>query len=258
MIVYREPGLRGLELWRGISRGVTLFQLRERKHEYFPGLREFLVRLHRGDAAAGDGEETAALARAAGFARAVLCGGEALHPLVEPIFCAVSLPFAVQIDRSGPCVARRGAMRIFGAMGWQRGAALDLGQLQLKVMTAEESWQVPRDVAALPFGAHEIDAALARERVRWLLREGLRRLPERPDGVVLGLPVALDACGMAQPATYPGLFGPVEPILDELFDCPWVVLNDAVLAALGFPPKTGEKVLVVTLGFGVGGALWEG
>jgi predicted NBD/HSP70 family sugar kinase len=50
----------------------------------------------------------------------------------------------------------------------------------------------------------------------------------------------------------------VEPIFSELFDCPWVVLNDAVLAAVGFPPKAREKTLVVTLGFGIGGALWEG
>jgi hypothetical protein len=50
----------------------------------------------------------------------------------------------------------------------------------------------------------------------------------------------------------------VEPIFSSLFSAPWVVLNDAVLAALGFPPKRPEKTLVLTLGFGVGGALWEG
>jgi predicted NBD/HSP70 family sugar kinase len=53
------------------------------------------------------------------------------------------------------------------------------------------------------------------------------------DGVVLALPVALDDCGVAQSATYPGLFGPVEAIFADLFSTPWVVINDAVLAAVG-------------------------
>jgi predicted NBD/HSP70 family sugar kinase len=48
----------------------------------------------------------------------------------------------------------------------------------------------------------------------------------------------------------------VQPIFAGLFACPCVVLNDAVLAGVGFPPKAGEKTLVVTLGFGIGGALW--
>jgi predicted NBD/HSP70 family sugar kinase len=76
--------------------------------------------------------------------------------------------------------------------------------------------------------------------------------------VVLALPVALDSVGLAQPSTYPGLYGPVEPLFSELFECPWVVVNDAVLAAVGFRPETREKTLVVTLGFGLGGALWHG
>ena len=323
MTVYEVPGLAGLELWRGIARGATLFELRERKREYFEGLREFLVRLHCGEAAANDDRETEALRKAAGFARAVFCGGEAVHPLIEPILRAEAVPFAIEIDTGGAYAARRGALEIFQAMGWSRGVALDLGQSHLKIMTAGGNSSVPRDPSLLPFGAHAIDAAIGRARLRSLIQEGLSsaagvsqadpngssapaRLvrPEPPDGIVLALPVALGRDGVAQPATYPGLFGPVEPIFSDLFPCPWVVLNDAVLAALGFPPVvqasglsleighfqhsplpvlapggTGgfaclpaegrlgrasglsfaarEKTLVVTLGFGIGGALWE-
>jgi predicted NBD/HSP70 family sugar kinase len=36
------------------------------------------------------------------------------------------------------------------------------------------------------------------------------------------------------------------------------VLNDAVLAAAGFPPAKHEKTVMITMGFGLGGALWEG
>lgn len=264
MIVYDEPRLCGLELWRGLSGGATLFQLRQQKREYFQGLREFLVRLHYGRAEAGDERETAALRKAEGFTRAVFCGGEALHPLLDPILRAGELPFAIEIDTGGVYAAKRGALRLFQSMGWRRGVALDLGQYQLKAMTAGGNSSVPRDVMLLPFGAHAIDAALGRSRLRSLVREGLSQAARSgeagnglPEGIVLALPVALDRDGVAQPATYPGLFGPVQAIFSGLFGCPWVVLNDAVLAALGFPPQGHEKTLVVTLGFGIGGALWE-
>ena len=212
------PGLCGLELWRGIARGATLFQLRERKIEYFQALREFLVRLHDGQAAAYDDHETGALRKAAGFTRAVFCGGEALHPLLEPILRAKPLPFALDIDAAGPYAARRGALHIFQSMGWHRGMALDLGQSQLKVMTATANWSVPRDTPLLPFGAHAINASLGRAHLRDLIQEGLARAAPS-DGIVLALPVALGPGGVAQPATYPGLFGAVEPIFSGLFAC---------------------------------------
>jgi len=141
-------------------------------------------------------------------------------------------------------------------MGWEHGVALDLGQLHLKVVTADRNVILARDEERLPFGAHAIDAESGRAEIRQMIRNGLAAVPY-PDGVVLGLPVAIDAVGVAAPATYPGLFGPVEPIFAEWFDCPWVVMNDAVLAAVGFEPEEPGKTLIVTLGFGIGGALWE-
>ncbi len=257
MIVYAEPRLRGLELWRAISGGASLYQLRERKTEYFTALREFLLQLHRGECAVDDPRETEALRGAAGFARVIVCGGEAMHAALGPILCAEPLPFALAIDGGGMYASRRGALEVFRSMQWRRGVALDLGQLQLKVMTAGGSRCLPRDDLRLPFGAHALEAATGRERLRDFLRRGLAEIAQPPDGVVLALPVALDRDGVAESSTYPGLFGPVEPIFAELFDCPWVVLNDAVLAALGFRPAPPRKTLVVTLGFGIGGALWD-
>jgi hypothetical protein len=242
-------------LWRAIAGTATLHQLREDKPKYFRGLREFLVCLHYGKAAVEDAAETQILLQAANFTRVIFGGGDALHPEFEPILRAKPLPFSVEIG-DGLYAARRGALHLFEAMGWHRGVALDLGQLQLKVMTAEQNHCLARDPSFLPFGARALDAAIGQERLRQFLKHGLAGL--RPDGVVLALPVALDRAGRAQSSTYPGLFGRVEPIFAELFDCPWVVLNDAVLAALGFRPETRDKTLIVTLGFGLGGALWHG
>ena len=258
MILYEVPRLCGLEIWHGISRGSSLYRLRENRPEYFEALRDFLIRLHHGDAVTGDAEDTGALAKAAGFERAVLCGGDALDPMLEPVLCREPALFAVDIDTSGQFAAKSGAFEIFSAMRWQRGVALDLGQMHLKVMTARGDCSLPRALPRLPFGADALEAEVGRERLRALISEGLNRgaalLGSPPDGVVLGLPVALDRDGVARPASYPGLFGPVDQIFS--FEIPSVVLNDAVLAALGFRPKNGEKTLVVTLGFGIGAALW--
>ncbi len=258
MILYEVPGLCGLEIWHGISRGSSLYRLRENRREYFEALRDFLVRLHHGDAVTEDPEDTGALSKAAGFERAVLCGGEALDPMLEPVLCNEPPPFEIHIDAAGQFAARGGAFEIFTAMNWQLGVALDLGQMQLKMITARGDCSLPRDLSRLPFGADALEADAGRERVRALIAAGLTRgaalLGSPPDGVVLGLPVALDRDGVARPASYPGLFGPVDDMFS--FEIPTVVLNDAVLAALGFQPKNDEKTLVVTLGFGIGAALW--
>lgn len=256
MIVYRHARLRGLELWNGVAGHATLYQLRESKRDYFGGLRDFLLRLHRGGAESADPCDTLDLARAAGFRRLVLCGGEAGHPLLVQAMGETSLPFAVEIGETGPYAASAGAQNIFDEMRWRSGVALDLGQSRLKVISRSCRHVLPRDAAALPFGARSLDPEVAIGRLRAMIRAGLDRI-DGPDGVVLGLPVALDNAGIARPATYPGLFGPVEPIFAELFPMPWVVANDAVLTARGYPPRGGEKTLVVTLGFGIGGALWE-
>lgn len=262
MTVFDMPGLTGLEIWHGMPHDKPFPLLRESKEEYFTALRDFLLRLHEGTAVTADPADTLALQPAKGFRVAVLCGGEARHPLLRTVLQAKELPFSISIDEGGEFVGRRGAQKVFNIMRWQNGVALDLGQTQLKVMTERGSFCIPRDLLQLPLGAHALSAETGRARLRTFIEEGLRCAgklisSQQPDGVVLALPVALDKHGIAQSATYPGLWGPVEPIFSDLFpQQPWVVLNDAVLAALALcrPP---EKTLVVTLGFGVGGALWD-
>lgn len=255
------PGLTGLEIWHGMPQDKPFPVLRESKNEYFTALRDFLLRLHEGTAVTIDPADTLALQQAKDFRLAIFCGGEAQHPSLRAILQAKELPFSISIDESGEFVGHRGAQEIFDTMRWRNGVALDLGQTQLKVMTACGSTCIPRDLRQLPLGAHALSAETGRLRLRTLIEDGLRcgrkLTPQPPEGIVLALPVALDHNGIAQSATYPGLFGPVEPIFSDVFlKLPWIVLNDAVLAALAFrqPP---EKTLVVTLGFGIGGALWE-
>ncbi len=255
MIVYQHPGLTGLEIWHGVAKKASLYQLRTDKASYFEGLRAFLIDLHQGRAQTEDPQDTAGLQAAKGFSRAIFCGGEAIHPMLREAMH--HMPFAITVDKQGPYASRPGALAIMQELGWKNGVALDLGQTQLKVFTADDHALLPRDEERLPFGANALDAATGQARLRQYLKDGLMHAPQ-PDGVVLALPVALDAQGTARSATYPGLFGPIEPIFAPVFgDTPWVVLNDAVLAARGFHATPKQKTIVVTLGFGVGGALWR-
>ena len=258
MIVHVEPCLCGLEVWHALAPNVTLFQLREHKAEYFAGLRDFLVRLHAGEASTEEACDTARLARAARFERVIFCGGEAQHAALQQTLGETPLPFAFEIDRAGEFAARRGALRLFDEYGWQRGVALDLGQTRLKIITPTGCRSLARDTERLPLGRDALDIQTGRARLREFVRQGLDTVTDQPDGVILALPVALDGEGSAQPATYPGLRGSVEPLFADLFAMPWVVVNDAVLAALGFRPMDNRKTLVLTLGFGIGGALWNG
>lgn len=261
MIVYRKPGLAGLEIWHGLTAdGDPLYLLRDSRPKYFEALCEFLERLHQGVAHTEEGRDGPALARAAGFQRAILCGGDALDPRLVPVLYRRSLPFQVTIDRGGPFSARPGAALIAGEMGWRRWVALDLGQTQLKAMTSSENWILPRDLSILPRGSRSTGGA-APVAIRAMLQDGFARARgatvEPVDGVILALPSEIAPNGNVEASSYPGLQGPVEELTAGLFDAAGVVVNDAVLAARGFPPADGAKTLVVTMGHGVGGAIWE-
>ncbi len=245
MIVYRHPRLQGLEIWQGLSRHATLDQLHNDKPAYFAALNDFLHRLRDGAAATAAGD---LLDAAAGFDDLVLTGGDALA--ASP---AITLPH--RVAPHGAFAARAGAEAVWREFGWRHPVAIDLGQSRLKAYTTQNSRTVERDPSLLPFGPDALDAPLARLRLRHFVAQAL---PASFDGAVLAIPCRLSANGDAEPCTYPGLSGAMAPLFAELFGAtPWVLMNDAVLAARGYPPAPGRKALTVTLGFGAGAAVWD-
>ena len=97
------------------------------------------------------------------------------------------------------------------------------------------------------------------------VRSFLQPGPEtRPDVVVLALPCELDDRGVPGPCSYASLEGDgqfADAVLAEagLADLPCMLVNDAELAAISARARWGERLppqtLVLTLGYGVGGAL---
>lgn len=214
MRVYQYPGLQGLEIWNSRVGDTTLDQLRENKPALYKALDKLLTQIR--------------------FEHLILTGGEAAN----------ASPYIHHKHELRPHAARQGAEAIWVEEGWRNPVALDLGQTALKWYTPTNSGVIPRQ---LPHGPHALPPEIAQARLRDFLRPAI---PQNIDGAILALPCAITPEGEAEPSTYPGLYGPVEPIFAELFPkVPWLVINDAVLAA-----RAAENALVLTLGYGIGAA----
>jgi len=157
-------------------------------------------------------------------------------------------------------------LRSRGLRGW----VLDLGQSQLKLATPDHKWTFQRDPtrlrAASEVSSFEIPVQRRRLRefVALKLQVALAESQSRPEALVIALPTRLTADGTPLGGNYAGLRGYREMIPDTLdlaglSGVPAFVLNDAELAALNArsdPRLAGfRKILVLTLGFGIGASL---
>ena len=153
-----------------------------------------------------------------------------------------------------------GGQHLLKQLGVARGAVVDLGQTAAKVQVGAHRQRHPRDWTRIP--RSPADLAAAQDALRaWLV--GLLRGLGPLDALVLGLPCELGADGALGPCTWPWADGDdrlIPTILAEagLQDVPALLLNDAELAAASaaLDPRCAHgTTLVLTLGFGVGGAV---
>lgn len=219
----RPPDIRPLEIWDAKVAGRPLFEWQS--SDEFPSALEVLVdqlrREHR-------------------FARVHLLGGGALAPgLAQRLSASVAADPVFSAARAG------------GAL---YGACADVGQTAIKVVAAGAAMLCARDHEQAPLhGARESTLAfLARSLAP--LRSSRSYLLALP--CALGDGPALSECTYAwQPGDLPGLLRAAR--LDPAGA--WLV-NDAELAALSWahdPRAAPERTLVLTIGFGVGAALWR-
>jgi hypothetical protein len=157
-------------------------------------------------------------------------------------------------------------LRARGLSGWVG----DLGKSQLKLAAPERRWTFPRDWERLrpaddvPTVEIPTQRRRLREFIAFKLQIAMAEYGERPRALVFALPTKLAGDGTPHTSNYPGMRGDRTLLPDALAmaglpDLPLFVLNDAELAAFSAraDPRLAQyrKVLVLTLGFGLGAAL---
>lgn len=203
----------------------------------------------------------------AGFEAVFLSGGRAGEQRTLAALDGIGLSIAVADEGVfGGAVGGFNWLHSRGLSGW----VLDLGQSQLKLATPDRQSIFPRDSTRLRAAGEvsPVEISVQRRRLRDFvalkLQLALTESQPRPEALVFALPTRLAADGTPLGGNYAGLRGYREFIPDTLelaglADVPAFVLNDAELAALSARADARlagfRKILVLTLGFGIGAAL---
>lgn len=249
---HHDPRVTPLEVWDLVVDGVPLYRV-ARDRGFGAALARAVDSLIAGDAVNEAGEPYPAACRAIG--RVVLVGGAA----GDIAWASERVPGECAQD--GEHVAERAGLAILAQLD-RRGLVVDLGQSRLKIGADTRRWVLPRDFAAIPVSPRPIDdrgrAALVRF-VAGALRTAADVAP--PEAIVLAMPCEIADDGALGTCSYPWQAG--EAIVPEflaaagLAGVPTFICNDAELAAIGVAARApvAATTLVLTIGFGVGGAL---
>lgn len=260
----RHPEILPLEVWDLMVAGALLGELT--CSPGFPdALRTALELLHAGRAAT----RTHGLLPpvAAGFDAVLLTGGRsheralraALSNLAFPVYCGDE-------DLYAGAPGGFECLRARGFSGW----VADLGQSHFKIASPHRRWVFARDWTRLRPKVEVLPSEEAAHRRR--LREfvalrfqmAMAEAEARPPALVFALPTRVGEDGTPEGSSYAGMRGdrallPEAMAMAGLAGRPLLVLNDAELAALSARLDARvaglRKVLVLTLGFGIGAAL---
>lgn len=162
----------------------------------------------------------------------------------------------------GPFAGEAGGLALLREEGLP-GMVVDMGQTAIKVMHGGRHGVLHRDFSRLPARGEAAWTRDDRERLRDFLARALRDGAGAisPPAVVLALPCELDDEGVPGGSSYAGMEGDRTLVRDAfvragLGHARVLLLNDAELvAASARLERPAAKTLVVTLGYGVGGAL---
>ncbi len=183
---------------------------------------------------------------------------------------ALSKEADVVVDPDGRFAGHRGGLALLAELGHERGVIVDVGQTGIKLSLGGRRLVVERDIRALPFEFIDPSGAPPRasntrlQTAAAFIGGAIAELVRAPEGpplaLVLALPCPLDDACVPGPCTYgwEGEARLVEAILEKCRQNfrEVVVLNDAELVAeTARLARPRERLLVLTLGFGPGGAL---
>jgi hypothetical protein len=261
---FRHPEITPLELSEVCVGGGTLWQWSQ-EPGFAGALCEALLMLQAGSAHLPSHEPAPVVV--SGYEAVYITGGRSADLELRNTLCG--LPLVVVFEDQPLFGGERGGFQYLESRGLS-GWVLDLGKSQLKLSAPGLRWTFPRDWTRLPLALYVTPAEVPAQRRR--LREFIALKLQmasaecgwRPAALMFALPVKLDDDGTPHRSNYAGMKDDCTLLPDALQlaglpGLPLFVLNDAELAALGARLDARlagfRKVLVLTLGFGIGAAL---
>jgi hypothetical protein len=246
-----------LEIWDLEVRGVTLFAARN-EPDFGARLAEGIEAIRRGAARTRSGFR---VPDACCHIDALFAGGGGLTGSIEAELRAIGLPF----HDGGAFAGEAGGLDLLDAMGARSGLVIDVGQTAIKISSRHDRLRFPRDLEQLPISRPLGDRGEPRDPFRSFvagaLTSAMRDFGEA-DAIVLALPAELDDAGRPEGSSYPGLQGDGDLVAAVLAragipGARAALLNDGELAALSAKRvvPAAATALVLTIGFGIGGAL---
>lgn len=262
MIRVRPQGILPLELWDLLTADGSILWDHMSSPRFGEVLCEVITQVWQGTAATRFEGRVSQEVR--GFQTLHLAGGGSIVVLdamrAGPWSrTTISSEAAFAADRGG-----RALLASQGVDGW----VLDVGQSSFKLSGGELRMHQARDWSRLPLREDGMAANFDEQRkelrrcLAAFLMEMRQAAGEWPRGLVVALPSKLDDDGVPEGSSFIGMGGDADLVRDvmKMAGMPELsafVLNDAELAAVSARHEFAlvKPALVLTLGFGVGGAL---
>jgi hypothetical protein len=245
MRLFTHPDLVPLEIWHGQSPFGALFEVSKKK-EYFLALQYFLSELHQGKAKTIYNSDTEKLLLAKNFNSIYVTGG--LAKSFYQTLPVSALPYHLEIVEN-----------LSGLKDYD--TTIDWGQTAIKVYNGEEKQIIERDLNQFPIRC-SVKEKSAPDKFEQLKIKNLFQslISTKNKNICVGLPVKLNSQLMAEPSTYFGLEGDLKKLFSDLNSVNIELMNDAILAARQvreIKKALPTKTLILTIGYGVGAALWK-
>lgn len=244
MRLFEHPDLEPLEIWHGQTPFGALYEVSEK--QFFVALQYFLSELHQGLAKTIYDSDTEKLLQAKGFNTIYVTGGLAKSFYQSLPVSALPYHFEVVENLSGLN---------------EYDTTIDWGQTAIKVYNGKEKQILERDLNQFPLRCSVQEKSGPDKNERLKIKNLFKSLVSTENkNICVGLPVKINSHLMAEPSTYNGLQGDLKDLFSGLPSQNIEFMNDAVLAArqVRESKKTiSENSLVLTIGYGVGAALWK-
>ncbi|MEP7124688.1 MAG: hypothetical protein ABJE95_27415 [Byssovorax sp.] len=249
--------MTALEIWDLEVRGDTLFAARD-EPDFAARLAEGIDAIRRGEAQT---RSRITLPEACRAIDAIFAGGGGVTGAIEAALRAIGLPF----HRGDAFAGEAGGLDLLDAIGSRSGLVVDVGQSAIKISARGGRVRIDRDFQRLPVTRPLGDRGDPRDPFRDFVAASVAAAMRdfgEADALVLALPAELDDDGRPEGSSYPGLQGDRELAAEVLKragipGARAILLNDAELCALSARRVVPARstALVLTIGFGIGGAL---